>query len=85
MNMAFVWKFPVTIVLVSLGVVLGLLVAFSWTSASKAVDENQVGYGYRVVCINEVLNGDAIIADLDLIKETDVYGPDIERLQLTVR
>lgn len=81
--MAFVRRFPVTTLLVNLGVLLLVLVAFSWSPT--VVAENQVGYGYRVVCVNEVLNGDAIIADLDLIKGTDVYGPDIERLQLTVR
>lgn len=83
MGMAFVRKFPVTTLLVNLGLLVLVVVAFNWSPS--AVDENQVGYGYRVVCVNEVLNGDAIIVDLDLIKETDVYGPDVERLQLTVR
>ena len=83
MGMAFVRKFPVTTLLVNLGLLVLVVVAFNWKPS--AVDENQVGYGYRVVCVNEVLNGDAIIADLDLIKGTDVYGPDVERLQLTVR
>jgi hypothetical protein len=31
------------------------------------------------------MDGDSIIADLDLIRQTDTYGPDIQRLQLTVR
>jgi hypothetical protein len=83
MAMAFVRKFPITTLLVNLGLLVLIVVAFNWTPS--AVDENQIGYGYRVVCVNEVLNGDAIIADLDLIKETDVYGPDVEHLQLTVR
>lgn len=81
--MAFVRKFPVTTLLVNL--CLLLLFSFVTLRSPSTVAENQVGYGYRVICVNQVMNGDALIADLDLIKRTDVYGPDIERLQLTVR
>lgn len=85
MIMASVRKYPLTTLLVNMGLLLSSL-TFVWLSRSPTgVDENQVGYGYRVVCVNPVLNGDAILADLDLIKQTDVYGPDIEHLQLTVR
>lgn len=83
--MASVRKYPVTTLLVNMGLLLTSL-TFVWLSLSPTgVVENQVGYGYRVVCVNPVLNGDAILADLDLIKQTDVYGPDIKHLQLTVR
>ena len=81
--MALVRRYPMTTLVVNLGVVFLVVAALS--RSPTVVGENQVGYGYKVVCVNDVLNGDAIIADLDLIKGTDVYGPDIEHLQLTVR
>lgn len=81
----FVRKFPVTTLLVNMGLLLLMLMFVTISWSPTAVGENQVGYGYRVVCVNQVLKGDAILADLDLIKQTEVYGPDIERLQLTVR
>lgn len=71
------------ILLVNVG--LALLLAFVTLRTPRQVEENQVGYGYRLVCVNQVMNGDSIIADLDLIRPTDNYGPDIQRLQLTVR
>ena len=79
----FLRNHPWSILLVNLG--LALLLAFVTLRTPRVVEENQVGYGYRLVCVNQIMDRNSIIADLDLIRQTDNYGPDIQRLQLTVR
>lgn len=72
----------------TLPVMAALMVVILTALRSQAVvgDEDlQVGYGYRVICVHTFLNGDAIVADLEVVKQTDTFGPDIQRLQLTVR
>ncbi|CAN1809892.1 unnamed protein product [Linum perenne] len=52
---------------------------------SNGEEFDRVGYGYRVVSAGiDPSSGDQFVADLKLINESSVFGPDIDRLALTV-
>ncbi|PIN17748.1 Maltase glucoamylase [Handroanthus impetiginosus] len=54
-------------------------VSSSSTSSSEAV----VGYGYSIQSVYADPSGKSLTADLQLIKPSSVYGPDIQHLSLT--
>ncbi|EXB75149.1 hypothetical protein L484_025925 [Morus notabilis] len=42
-----------------------------------------IGYGYRLQSVHSDNSGKSLTADLQLIKKTSTYGPDIQQLRLT--
>ena len=45
----------------------------------------KMGGGYRMTSIGELVDGSGIVAHLDLIEGTEIYGPDIEELRVIAR
>lgn len=50
-----------------------------------AEDEEAVGYGYEVKSVGFDSTGTSLIADLQLLKASSVFGSDIGILRLTAR
>lgn len=47
--------------------------------------DSAVGYGYRIRSVDVDPTGKSLTADLDLIRKSSVYGPDVQRLSLQAR
>ena len=63
-----------------------LLLPISLAEAQKDDDEAVIGYGYKLQSVHSHNNsGKLLTADLQLIKNTSTYGPDIQHLTLTAR
>jgi alpha-glucosidase len=62
-----------------------LLVHWVPLISGKEVKEEVVGYGYKVGSVNSGFTGKSLTADLSLIKESSVYGDDIQHLSLVAR
>ena len=58
-----------------------LFTSFLSCSAQKPV----VGYGYKIQSISGHNSGKLLTADLQLVKKSSTYGPDIQSLTLTAR
>ena len=58
-----------------------LFTSFLPCSAQKPV----VGYGYKIQSISGHNSGKLLTADLQLVKKSPTYGPDIQSLTLTAR
>ncbi|PIN17747.1 Maltase glucoamylase [Handroanthus impetiginosus] len=56
-------------------------ISSSSTSSSEAI----IGYGYSLRSVHAHPSGKSLTADLQLIKPSSVYGPDIQCLSLTAR
>ncbi len=41
--------------------------------------------GYQITSIQEMLDGNGIVAQMKLLRGTEIFGPDIENLKLSVR
>ncbi|XP_038723217.1 alpha-glucosidase-like isoform X1 [Tripterygium wilfordii] len=62
-----------------------LLLFFSLCSIIPSLlATDPVGYGYEVLSVDVHLDSSSITADLGLIKNSSVYGPDIQHLKLSV-
>lgn len=46
---------------------------------------SQVGYGYTISTVNNDPKGNSLTADLNLVKTSSVFGPDIPHLNLVAR
>ena len=53
-------------------------------SSSKSNPPTKIGQGYRLISIEETLDG-GLVGHLIVIKNNNVYGPDIPHLQLFVK
>lgn len=54
------------------------------TSASVA-PSSPLGQGHRVTSVYEYPDGRGFVADLEVIEQSTLYGPDINELRMTVR
>lgn len=68
----------VSTLLVTLAVVVGVV------SAATGAPES-LGQGQRVISVFDFPDGRGFIADLEVIEQTELYGPDIGNLRMTVR
>ncbi|EHA8589808.1 Glycosyl hydrolases family 31 protein [Cocos nucifera] len=57
-------------------------VSFCFYSSSHSQQEPAVGYGYKVQSINVNPSGKSLIAKLQLIQKSSIYGPDVQNLYL---
>jgi len=48
-------------------------------------EEKPVGYGYTISTVNNFPITNSLIANLNLIKSSSVFGPDIPHLSLSAR
>lgn len=63
-----------------------LLTYFCAVGIGEAAKIEDVGYGYTLQSVTTVDSSvNSLTADLSLIKNSSVYGPDIQNLQLFVR
>jgi alpha-glucosidase len=60
-------------------------VILSQTVADDIPIGTQIGYGYTITNVTTDPTAKSLTANLKLINSTDVYGPDIPELTLTVR
>jgi hypothetical protein len=47
--------------------------------------KEELGGGYSVTDVKELVDGNGIVAHLKLIKGSDKYGPDLQDLKVTLR
>ncbi|XP_078175058.1 alpha-xylosidase 1-like [Carex rostrata] len=65
---------------------LVLLVSSLCLSSGNATSEEKIGYGYRLVSLEEsALNGGSLVGYLKVKRSTSKYGPDIPNLRLFVK
>ncbi|KAG0566331.1 hypothetical protein KC19_7G055400 [Ceratodon purpureus] len=50
-----------------------------------SVQCEEMGRGYKMTSIGELVDGSGIVGHLDLIEGTEIYGPDIEELRVIAR
>lgn len=64
-----------------------LILTCAWISnpvtSSQQKDDQVIGYGYRIGLVTNDLSGKSLTAQLQLIDNTSVFGPDIQILSLT--
>lgn len=64
------------------------LVAAAFLSAlicCGAASSSPIGYGYKLVGLDDLNNGGGVVGHLELIKGTDTYGADIKHLKFIAR
>jgi hypothetical protein len=61
------------------------LLLLSVTLWGAFVQCEELGRGYRMSSIAELLDGSGIVAHLDLIEGSESYGPDIQELRVIAR
>lgn len=59
-----------------------VLICFSFPNYSAQTDELLVGYGYSVKSVSKDSNGSSLTANLHIIRNSSVFGPDIQNLNL---
>ncbi|XP_010941563.1 probable alpha-glucosidase Os06g0675700 [Elaeis guineensis] len=57
-------------------------ISFCFSSSSHSQQEPAVGYGYKVQSISVNPSGKSLIAKLQLIQKSSIYGPDVQDLNL---
>lgn len=62
-----------------------LCVVTSWQTMGMETMASSLGKGQRVTSVTELPDGRGFIADLEVIEQTTLYGPDINELRITAR
>jgi len=59
--------------------------ALLFCCVGAAASSGPIGYGYKLVGLDNLRSGDGVVGLLELIKGTDSYGADIKHLKLVAR
>lgn len=70
---------------IALLVVVLLLGSVSWSDARSPKALRSLGLGHRMTSVYDFEDGSGFVANLELIKRTEIYGPDISPLRMVVR
>lgn len=61
------------------------VVALLFCCAGTAASSGPIGYGYKLVGLDDLNRGGGVVGHLELINATDTYGEDIKHLELVAR
>jgi len=61
------------------------IVALLLCCAGAAASSGPIGYGYKLIGLDDLNGGGGVVGYLELINATDTYGEDIKHLKLVAR
>lgn len=75
------------ILLAAFFAVASFFVLINWDTGTMGMETMSLpsGQGHRVTSVTDLSDGRGFILDLEVIEQTTLFGPDINKLRMTVR